>query len=105
MSNPSSTPTSQDLVRYENEKKSAGVALLLCWLGGLFGAHRFYMNKPHAKTMLFISLISTPLCLFLIGIVGILITWIWTISDLFKVSGWVREHNTALLAKIQNGNG
>ena len=100
-----SSPSSKDLMRFENEKKSAGVALFLCWVVGIFGGHRFYLGRPHAVTMLIITLVSFPLCFVLIGFAGILATWVWMIADLFQVSQWAREHNTALLAKIQSGQG
>jgi TM2 domain-containing membrane protein YozV len=100
-----SAPTTTDLVRFEAEKKSAGVAVFLCWLLGTFGGHRFYLNRPHAATMLIITLISLPLCLVIIGFVGLFATWLWMIVDVFSVSRWVREHNTALLARIQADRG
>ena len=92
-------------MRFENEKKSAGVALFLCWVCGIFGGHRFYLGRPHGVTMLIITLISIPLCFVIIGIFGLIATWIWMFVDLFQVSRWTRERNTALLAKIQTGQG
>lgn len=92
-------------MRFENEKKSAGVALFLCWVCGMFGGHRFYLGRPHATTMLVITLVSFPLCFVFIGFAGLLATWIWMIADLFQVSRWTREHNTTLLGKIQSGQG
>ena len=92
-------------MRFENEKKSAGVAVFLCWVCGIFGGHRFYLGKPHAVTMLVITLISFPLCFVIVGFFGIAATWVWMVVDLFSVSRWTREHNTALLAKIQSGQG
>lgn len=100
-----SGPSSKDLMRFENEKKSAGVALFLCWILGGFGAHRFYMGRPHGVIMLIITLISIPLCFVLIGFFSLFAVWIWVIVDLFSVSKWAREYNTALLAKIQSGQG
>ena len=96
-------PNTNQLLRFENEKKSAGIALFLCWVLGIFGAHRFYMNRPHAVTMLVITLISFPLCFVVIGFAGIVATWVWMIIDLFSISRWAKEHNTALLAKITSG--
>jgi len=95
--------TTNDLMRFEVLKKSEGVALFLCWVLGVFGGHRFYLGRPHAATMLIITLISLPLCLFCgLGIPGILATTIWMICDLFQVTRWVREYNTAILANIQS---
>jgi TM2 domain-containing membrane protein YozV len=100
-----SAPSSKDLMRFENEKKSAGVALFLCWVFGAFGAHRFYMGRPNAVIMLITTLVSIPLCFVIIGFFGLLAVWIWVIVDLFSVSRWAREYNTALLSKIQSGQG
>ena len=100
---PSSVPSFNDLMRFERGSKSAGVGLFLCWIVGIFGAHRFYLGRPHGVTMLVITLVSLPLCLVVIGFAGLLATWIWMIVDLFLVSGWVREHNTALWQRIQCG--
>lgn len=98
------TFSQSEMIRFEAEKKSAGLAFVLCWILGNFGAHRFYMNKPHAVTKLIIMLISIPLIfLFCIGYIGILAMSIWSLVDLFYISGWVKEYNTALLTKIQSG--
>lgn len=102
---PSSATSSKDLMRFEGEKKSAGVALFLCWICGIFGGHRFYLGRPHGTTMLLITIISFPLCFVVVGFAGLLATWVWMIADLFKVSRWTKEYNTALLAKIQSGQG
>ena len=91
------------MMRFETEKKSAGVALFLCWLLGIFGTHRFYLGRSHAVTMLVISLVSLPLCFVLIGFAGLFATAIWKIVDLFSVSKWTRENNAAVLAKISSG--
>jgi TM2 domain-containing membrane protein YozV len=98
------TFSQSEMIRFEAEKKSAGLAFVLCWILGNFGAHRFYMKKPHAVTKLVIMLISIPLIfLFCFGYIGILAMTIWSIVDLFYISGWVKEYNTALLTKIQSG--
>lgn len=95
----------QDLMRFENEKKSLGAVLFFCWILGAYGAHRFYLKQPHAKTMLIITLVSLPLCFVIIGFAGLFAMIIWQIIDLFSVSKWVKEHDTVLLARIQSGQG
>ncbi len=91
----------EEFLRFQAEKKSPGVALVLCAVWGSFGAHRFYMNRASsAVTMLVISLVSLPLCFVLVGFAGLAAIWIWAIVDLFAVTGWVREHNTHLLAGL-----
>lgn len=95
----------KDMIWFEAEKKFAGVVLFLCCILGGFVAHRFYMGRPHAVTMVVITLISIPLCLVLVGFVSLLAMTIWVIADLCSVSKWVREHNTTLLAKISSTQG
>lgn len=98
------TPSSMQLMRFENEKKSAGTALFLCWLTGLFGGHRFYLGRPHAVTMMLITIVSLPLCFFCVGFAGLIAMVIWKICDLFQVSRWTKEYNAALFARIQSGH-
>jgi len=97
------TFSQSEMIRYEAQKKSVGLAFVLCWLFGIWGAHRFYMRKPFAVTKLVCTIISIPLCVVLIGFLWMFANLIWTIIDLFLISGWVREYNTALLTKIQSG--
>lgn len=92
----------KDLIRFESEKKSAGVALFLCWVFGIFGGHRFYLRRPHGVAMLIITLLSIPLSFVIIGLFGLVATWIWMIVDLFQVSSWTKEYNTTLLARIHS---
>lgn len=95
-------PDTKDLMRFEAEKKSAGVAFALCWFLGIWGAHRFYLGRPGAVAMLIITIISIPLCFIVVGLIGIFAMWVWVIVDLFSVSRWVKEHNTAILVKIDS---
>ena len=99
-----SQPTDpQHLMRFEAGKKSTGLAFVLCWLFGALGAHRFYLGRPHAVTMLIITIVSVPLCFVIIGFFGLLGVWIWVIVDLFSVSRWVKDYNMALLARLASG--
>ena len=93
------------MMRFETEKKSEGVALFLCWILGVWGAHRFYLNRPHAVTMLVITLVSVPLCFVVIGFFSLFAVWVWVIIDLFSVTKWAKEHNAALLQRIEASGG
>lgn len=53
--------------------KSIWVYLLLCWLFGVFGAHRFYAGKKDSGVVMFILTIT---------VVGSVITGIWALIDL-----------------------
>ena len=92
---------SNKMMRFETDKKSEGVALVLCWMLGVWGAHRFYLNKPHAVTMLAITLNSVPLCLVGIGFVSLAAMIVRSLIDVFSVTKWVKEHNTALRQRIE----
>lgn len=103
---PPTSPVSfsqSEMIRFEAQKKSAGLAFVLCWLLGIWGAHRFYMKKPHAVTKLVCTVIAIPLCFILVGWLWFIANGIWTFIDLFYISGWVKEYNTVLLTKIQSG--
>lgn len=57
-------------------RKNAWAALLLAWLLGVFGAHRFYVGKTGtAVTMLVLSL----------TFVGLIVTGIWTLVDMIII--------------------
>ena len=72
------------LPRYESRKKSKLVAYLT-WF--FFGVYYFYLGKPIANLLLWISF---P---FLIGIV-------WWFVDLFRIPGIVDEYNDKLLMSL-----
>ena len=74
--------------------KSTGVALVL-WLcfGGL-GIHRFYLKRPHAKTMLILTLVGLALSVVIIGIPILFAIAIWVLIDLFFIAEWVAEYNS-----------
>ncbi len=72
--------------------KSLGRALALCLCFGAIGAHRFYLRRTHAKTMLILWLIGLATAV-IGGVLLMAATWIWSIIDLFSLSTWVREFN------------
>lgn len=68
--------------RIANDKPSAGVAYLLCIFLGALGAHRFYLGrKGSAIAMLLIGL----------TLVGLVITAIWALIDLFLIPSMINE--------------
>ena len=78
--------TTQDRIlieqRITNERPSAGVAYLLLIFLGVLGAHRFYLGRVGSGiAMLLISL----------TIVGLVVTVIWAIIDLFLIPSIIRE--------------
>ena len=68
--------------RVANDKPSMGTAYLLGIFLGIFGAHRFYLDRTGSGiAMLILSL----------TIIGLVITLPWHIVDWFLIAGWVRE--------------
>ncbi|HEY1612160.1 MAG TPA: TM2 domain-containing protein [Rhizomicrobium sp.] len=68
--------------RISNLKPSAGVAYVLAIFLGVFGAHRFYLKRTgSAVAMLLLS----------ITLLGLVVTSIWTLVDLFLIPGMIRE--------------
>lgn len=78
--------TTQDRIlieqRVANDKPSMATAYVLGVFLGIFGAHRFYLDrKGSGIAMLILS----------ITIIGLIITFPWHIIDWFLIGGWVRE--------------
>jgi TM2 domain-containing membrane protein YozV len=68
--------------RVANDKPSMATAYVLGVFLGIFGAHRFYLEKKgSAVAMLLLSL----------TLIGLLITIPWHVIDWFLIGGWVRE--------------
>ncbi len=81
---------------YDANRKSTGVAYLLCiFLGGV-GAHRFYLGRTGSAV--------AQLALWLLGLVTGFVLWIplgiWILVDLFLIPGIAREQNMALADKF-----
>ena len=75
-------------------RKETGVAYLLWFFLGEFGAHRFYLGKVgSAIAMLVIFLISVPLAFVFVGYFGLFAIFVWWVVDAFLIPGWVRTHN------------
>jgi len=79
------------LVNSEVEKngKSMVVAYLLAAFFGTLGIHRFYMGKNGSGLAMLLITVLT------LGI-GVIVTGIWNIVDLFLIPGWVKENHDAL---------
>lgn len=70
------------------------VAFLLCWILGVFGAHRFYAGRTwSAVAMLVISLTY----------VGLIVTGIWAIVDVIVIgAGNFKDGEGKLIKKWSN---
>lgn len=85
----------RELLLLESEVKSQGknmvVAYVLWYFLGLFGAHRFYMNrKGSAIAQLILS----------ITMIGMVVTLVWWIVDAFLLHQWVKDRNREVENRI-----
>jgi TM2 domain-containing membrane protein YozV len=85
-------------MRYDANKKSTLVAYLLWFFLGWLGGHRFYLGATgSAIAMLIITIVSTLLVFFGIGLLGLLAIGIWALVDAFLIPGMVRNQNNELI--------
>ena len=82
------------------ELKSTGIALVFWFFLGGLGGHRFYLERPHAKTMLTLALLGVVLSFVGVGIFLILAVGLWALIDAFSISKWVREHNAGVTTGV-----
>ena len=73
--------------------KSTGAAFVFWFFLGTFGAHRFYLNRPHAKTMLILNLVGWATVLLFVGFAVLAAVGIWAMVDVFALQKWVATHN------------
>ncbi len=84
------------IMHFTARRRDVGIAYMLSVFNllGLLGAHRFYLGcKGSAIIMLILSL----------TVVGLIITAIWLVIDLFLIPDMVREHNDTLRKRIRAG--
>ena len=91
------------MMTFESEKKSTGISYLLWFFLGGLGVHRFYLGRTgSASGMLVLSILSWILLFaFGIGVFGLAAIGIWVIVDAFLIPGIAREHNQALMQRIE----
>lgn len=89
------------LMMYESNKKSTGIAYLLWFFLGMFGAHRFYIGETGTGVaILLITICSILLKFVLIGFVTIFISIFWVFIDLFLIPSLVQKHNSRLASRL-----
>lgn len=83
--------------RLANEGKSIAAAYFLWALCGLFGGHRFYLDKTGSATaMLLLTLAGWFTAAIFIGLLPLLIVSIWGIADAFLIPRMVRASKESL---------
>jgi TM2 domain-containing membrane protein YozV len=108
-------PQQQETVRKEYRKRAwhDTTAFLLCFFGGIFGAHRFYLRQyaqgflhllfPVAALVVLVVGIAaslSPVIIVLLVVVLLLIGLIWSIIDLFRIDDQVYAHNLKLAEQL-----
>ena len=102
----SATPGGADpaaMMRYDANKRSAGIGYVLWFFFGWFGAHRFYFQRTGSAVAQLVLTIISFFLLFLwgIGLFGFLVVGIWVLVDAFLIPGLARDYNNALIQNIQ----
>jgi TM2 domain-containing membrane protein YozV len=86
------------MMRYDANKKFISVAYLLWLFFGPLGGHRLYLqHRRSALVMLGLFLASLLLAATGIGLVGLLVLAVWTLTDAFLIPGFIRAYNNELI--------
>ena len=83
--------TTAALVDYQIRAKTPLASYLLWFFFGMLGAHNFYLGRTKCAVW---QLVLTLL------IVTSFITAIWAFVDLFRIGGFLREHNSRIAADV-----
>jgi TM2 domain-containing membrane protein YozV len=95
------TNSAVTMMRYDNAKKSVGVAYLLWFLLGGLAVHRFYLRKHvSAIILLVLWILSVALIPVGVGLVLMIVPGLWLLVDLFLIPGIVRDHNDAIIEAL-----
>lgn len=108
-------PQQQEAIRKEYRKRAwhDTTAFLLCFFGGIFGAHRFYLHQyalgllhlilPIAALVVLVGGIATgmgPAIIAIIVVILLLIALVWSLIDLFRIDDEVYAHNLKLAERL-----
>lgn len=89
------------MMRYDANKKSAGLAYALWFFFGLLGGHRFYLGRAGSgAAMAILFVVSLVLSVVLIGYLGLFVLAVWALIDAFLIPGFVSEHNNRLIREL-----
>jgi TM2 domain-containing membrane protein YozV len=95
----------QEMMRYDANKKSLIVAYLLWFFLGWFGLHRFYLGKIFSGVvllLLWLACASLTLLTLGIGYISFLIPALWLFVDAFLIPVIVRRYNNELIDTISS---
>jgi TM2 domain-containing membrane protein YozV len=86
--------------RVNNDAKSPLIAWMLWLFLGVLGIHRFYLNRPHAVTMLILYLVGLFTAFFLIGIPLLIAVMVMWVMDAFKIGEWVNDERAQMRKRL-----
>lgn len=81
----------KQMMEYQENRKSLAVTYILWFFLGMFGAHRFYLEKMGTAVAMLILTLS---------LIGIVVSWVWWIVDLFLNPSMVREINSEIIDEV-----
>ena len=91
----------QAMMAYDVSKKSTGVAYLLWFFLGSFGAPRIYTGRTgSAVGMIALNVIGWISLIFVVGIFLLGALGIWVLVDAFLIPGWLKQHNGRLASRL-----
>jgi TM2 domain-containing membrane protein YozV len=86
---------------YDANRKSVGVAYLLWFFLGGFGAHRFYLGHiVSGAIQLMLFVLGWMTVWIIIGAVPLTVIGIWWLVDAFLIPGMARGHNLELAGAL-----
>ncbi|WP_247392592.1 TM2 domain-containing protein [Ralstonia pseudosolanacearum] len=91
----------RDMMLYDAQKKSLGVAYVLWFFFGGFGVHRFYAGSTGiAIAQLLLTVIGIATVILGIGFVLLGVVGIWILVDAFLLPSVIRDYNVQLAARL-----
>ena len=95
------TQNATAMMRYDANKRSAGIAYALWFFFGWFGAHRFYLRRTGSAVVMLITFILSFITAFIaIGFAGFIILGLWAFVDAFLIPGMTRDYNNRLITNM-----
>jgi TM2 domain-containing membrane protein YozV len=86
---------------YDANRKSVGVAYLLWFFLGTFGAHRFYLGHiVSGAIQLALWVLGWITVWIVIGAVPLAVVGIWWLIDAFLIPGMAQSHNMQLAGAL-----
>lgn len=96
MNNVATTNTTAALMEYQIRAKTPLASYLLWFFFGMLGAHNFYLGRTKQAVW---QLVLTLL------VVTSVVTAVWALVDLFRIRGFLAQHNGAVATDLRQRYG